>query len=546
VATGLVMAALAAAGCGGSSSAATGRVLIIGTTSSIDSLNPFVAIQAQAYNAFAMEYPQLVQYNPAQKLVGDWATRWTTSADGKTWTFHLKPGGKWSDGTPLTAADAAWTGNTLVKYRSGAAAVFAGAVAHVTSMAAPNRTTLVIHYNRAVGDVLSRLEQFFVLPEHVWDKHTGNDGADLKTFLPEQHLPTVAGGPYTITKYAETGATVFKPNPYFYGPRSHASAIVLQYYTNSTSMIADLDAGNLDFVDQVPFNAVAAVKRTHRFVVQESPGGDIANITFNSNPLKPRNRELLNPLVKEALEYATDRRAIASTVFRGYAVPWANLISAQSEGAGWVNPSVKPLPFDPAMANQILDSLGYKRGSGGIRIVPATSGRYAQPAHTMSYQVMVPTDLDFAGEREFQIIAQDWSQIGVRLSLLSGGDAQQAYEIETAGSYTKYDLALWDWSAYIDPDYMLSVLTRSQWDNLSDTGYNNPAYNAEYRRQATLSSFKERQRLVWTMERQVANARPYIQLVDEDLVTAHTKNWTGFHPALATYCKCYYTSPHPT
>ena len=131
-------------GCGGGSSAdsggggsTTGGILRVGTVNTIDSLNPFTAIESQSYNAFVMEYPQLVQYGPGPKLEGDWATSWSHSADGKTWTFKLKPGGKWSDGKPLTAADAAWTGNTIIKYQASATAALAGALTHVTSMDAP-------------------------------------------------------------------------------------------------------------------------------------------------------------------------------------------------------------------------------------------------------------------------------------------------------------------------------------------------------------------------------------------------------------------------
>ena len=134
------------------------------STSSTRSI-PFTAIESQSYNAFVMEYPQLVQYGPGAtgpKLEGDWATSWTTSSDGKTWTFKLKPGAKWSDGKPLTAEDAAWTGNTILKYKNGATALVAAALTHVTSMDAPNATTLVIHYDTAVGNVLSQLEQFWV------------------------------------------------------------------------------------------------------------------------------------------------------------------------------------------------------------------------------------------------------------------------------------------------------------------------------------------------------------------------------------------------
>ena len=93
-----------AGACGGSSSggssSGSGGILRIGTTNSVDSLNPFVAVNPQAVNAFSMEYPQLVQYSRDLKLEGDWAKSWSHSADGLTWTFHLIPNTTWSDGTP--------------------------------------------------------------------------------------------------------------------------------------------------------------------------------------------------------------------------------------------------------------------------------------------------------------------------------------------------------------------------------------------------------------------------------------------------------------
>ena len=546
-----------AAGCGGGGAAPAGGggtsggkvikggILRVGTISYIDSLNPFVALLSQSYNAFVMEYPQLVQYGPGPKLEGDWATSWSHSADGLTWTFHLKPGGKWSDGTPLTAADAAWTGNLIVKYAAGPTSLLAAALSHVKDMQAPNADTLVIHYTKPVANVLPQLEQFWVLPEHVWKKYAGNNGKDLKTFRPEQSLPTVAGGAYSITKFQEKGTTVYKPNPFFYGPKSNADAVAMTYYTNSTSMIADLQAGNIDFADQVPFSAIASLKSDSRFVLQSVPGDEVTNITLNTNPLKPKNRELLDPKLREALEYATDRNSIVKVIFAGHARPWANLLSLQS-GKFWLNPAIKPLPFDIGKANAILDSLGYKEGSDGIRVVPATTGTYAQPAHKMDYTVMVPDGLDFNGDRQFQIIANDWKQIGIQLHEQAGGDSGQAYGIETAGKYTKFDFATWDWAEYIDPDSQLSYMTRAQWYSWSDTGYNNPLFNKQYLQQATLIDPKARQALVWKMEAEVEHDRPYIQLVDEDIVTANDQSWTGFDANLGAYCKCYYTSPHKT
>src|SRR5262245_13958051 len=114
-----------AAGCGGGGSGTSeGGVFRYGFPGELDSPNPFVAQTLPGIAIRTAIYPELVQYDEKFQIVGDFASSWTTSADGKTWTFKTRTG-KWSDGQPLTAKDAAWTLNTIQKYRKGGAAQLA-------------------------------------------------------------------------------------------------------------------------------------------------------------------------------------------------------------------------------------------------------------------------------------------------------------------------------------------------------------------------------------------------------------------------------------
>src|SRR6185312_17477502 len=111
-----------ATGCGGSGSSGgskTGGTFRLGTASGIDSLNPFVAFNQDAYSTFEYIYPVLVQYDSKLHYAPFFAKSWHASNGGKTWTFKTQPNAKWSDGKPLTAADAAWTINTDIKYQNG-------------------------------------------------------------------------------------------------------------------------------------------------------------------------------------------------------------------------------------------------------------------------------------------------------------------------------------------------------------------------------------------------------------------------------------------
>src|SRR5437870_10012630 len=154
----------------------SGGVFRIGTSSRIDSLNPYVAFNQDAYATFQYIYPILVQYDSNLHFAPFFARSWKASKDGKTWTFKTQPNTKWTDGKPLTAADAAWTINTDIKYQGGGAANAAGLIAHIKHASAPNPTTLVVRYKAAPGNVLGQFQQFAILPEHVWSKHLGHKG----------------------------------------------------------------------------------------------------------------------------------------------------------------------------------------------------------------------------------------------------------------------------------------------------------------------------------------------------------------------------------
>ncbi len=523
------------------------KVLRIGTLFYVDTLNPLVGIETNDTTAYSMVYPQLVQYAPGPRLAGDWASSWTHTKNGLSWTFNLRKG-KWSDGTPLTAQDAVWTIRTVLKYKAGATSYVASTLEGVKRASAPNAQTLVITYSRPIAPVLANLAQFFILPEHIWSLQLGKNGRGLKEYRPQEHLPAVSGGPYTVTQFEQKGTTAFKPNSNFYGPKSKSAGVALTYYTNATAMTADMKRGNLDFIDALPYGAANALKGQNGTRVNFGDGTEVTNLGFNSNPKKTKNRELLSPRVKEALEIAIPRQQIVDIVFSGHAESWANILSPASRSEGWLNPAVKPLPYSPARANKILDALGYARGADGLRVVPATSGKLAQPEHAMSYQVIVPKDLDFNGDRQFQILATAFEKIGVKLNEKPGGDGAQAFELITApaGKYLSADMYTWYWHPYIDPSFNLSVVTKAEWYNNSDTGFDEPLYDSWWKKQSSLVNVKERRALVWKMEAYLAQKRPYIQLVVADAITAQSSGWTGFEPTLGGSCKCYYTAPHPS
>jgi peptide/nickel transport system substrate-binding protein len=358
----------------------------------------------------------------------------------------------------------------------------------------------------------------------------------------------VTGGAYTVKDYEKKGTTVFIPDPNFYGPKSNADAVALTYYTNSDSMIAELRQGNLDWIDQVPFNAVNAVKKSKGVKVNEWPGGEITNITWNSNPRKLKNRELLDPRVKKALSMCVDRDKMIQVVFSGYATKVESLVGHISP---LENPNLGPTKYNCAAANKALDKLGYKRGSDGIRVAPATSGKYAQGAHPMSYEIVTCTCTDFNSNRMFEIVKEGWAKLGVKATQHVGGDSTATYALETDAKcdapknigYSKFDIAMWDWIAGPEPDFQLSVVTKGQWCSWSDTGWDNPAYDKLYEKQGVTVNPAQRRAIIYKMQKMVYDAFVYTQLTNHVALDATSTKWTGFKNPLNAFSKAYYTSP---
>jgi peptide/nickel transport system substrate-binding protein len=507
------------AGCGGGSdSTGAGGTLRMGTSTNIDSLNPFVAINQPAYATFELIYPQLVQYDDKLAFAPDFATKWTTSADGKTWTFTTRKGAQWSDGKPMTAADAAFTFNTILKYAKTVASNQASTLSHLVKADAPDDTTLVLTYDKPVANVLSNLQQLPVLPQHVWEQYTTGKGKELKSFdnAPTTGHPVVSGGPFELTSYKKDQIALYKANPHWYGTKPKMDGFGLQYFSNEDAMVTALKSGSIDAVNGLPTTAVDTVKKAGK-TVNIAPGMEFHDWIFNSNPKKPKNRELLDPKVREAFESAIDRDKINQTAWLGYAKSGVSIIPPAS-GGGWTDESLSAVPFSLAKANSILDSLGYKKGADGVRVADG---------HPMSYQVIMPGE--GSSMRAFQIIQSDLAKVGVKIAARKL-DSSAAWDAIVApnGKYLDFDLAMWDWVPLVDPDFMLSAMTCGSYNAWNDSGYCNPAYDKLYDEQATATSDTQRHQMVDQMQQILYRDKPYVVLGYNDVIDAFDKTWTGF------------------
>ena len=500
---------------------ASGGHLIIGTTSNIDTLNPFVTFQQNTYAAFEYIYPQLAQFDSKTfEIKPDFAESWEQSSDHLTWTFHTVPDATWSDGEPLTANDAAWTMNTILKYGDGPAASLIGTLAYVKTAEATDDNTLVVTYSAPAANVLQELQGLSILPQHVWEQYATGDGKALRQFPnePTADQPLASGGPFIMADYKKDQVAIFQTNPDFYGPKPLIDGFGLQYFSNDDAMVAALQSDQIQAAINVPPTAMATLQANDSITAYEGPGMQLRDFIINSSSEKTANLELLDPSVRLAMEYAIDRETISKTAWLGFAEPGSTIVPA---GAGDWHAPIEPLPFDVAKANSILDTAGFTKGSDGVRVANG---------HPMSYTVLFAADETGAGDSAFRIIQDGFQQIGIEITQRKmDNNAVNNAILGDDNTYNKFDLAMWDWYACCPvPDFILSVMQCSQWGGWSDTGYCNPRYDELFDGQQLANDQADRLKMVYAMQKIVYDDRPYIILSYDEQLNAWSNAWTGF------------------
>ena len=425
----------------------------------------------------------------------------------------------------------------------------ASAVTHVTKVDAPDPNTVVFHYDTAVGNVLPAISGLYMLPKHMWEKYTGNNGKDLKTFLPENHLPIVSGGPFQMTQYQKKGTSVFKPNPGFWGDKPHVDAAALVYYTNSDSMIADLKSGQISAVDQVPYTTVNALK------IGERPQADRLSLRrvhqhhLELEPVQAAEPRAARPAGEEGAVDVRGSQQIIYVIYQGNA-ELANQSILGPFGATGRARTTRSSSTTATRPTRCSTSSATRRGPTYPR-----GACHHRPVRPAGAQDVVPDhgagSLDFNGDREYQIVPTasssgrqgDGAGRWRRHRGIRDRDGQHLRRVEEEG-YSKFDIALWDWFSYPDPDFQLSVATTGQWCSWSDTGYSNPAYDQMYSKQGTLVDPAQRKTLVQQMDKLISDQWIYTYLVNEKGISAQTLGWGGFRPVLAGYNYHYLTDPY--
>ena len=500
-------------------------VFTVGMLSDVDSLNPFTGVLAESYEIFQLQYATLMQpssadFTPAPGL----AESWEESADGKTWTYTLRPDLVWSDGTPLTANDVAYTFNRILEGRYEQRN-YGNYVRNITSVEATDDRTVVMTV-RAPSPIMERLA-VYILPEHVW---SGVDAKAVKSFANEpEGEPLVGSGPFLVAE-RRTGQFIrLVANDNYYAGRPKVDELVFRIYNNPDALGQALIKGEVDFATGLTADVFSTLEGQEGITTYAGDYSGFNELAFNmgaatadGKPIGDGNPHLQDQKVRLAISHAIDRQQMVDKILNGYGTPGSTIIPPLYTTLH-IDPGTQT--YDPALANQILDDAGYAMGPDGVRVGP--------DGVPMKYRLFVRTDSD-SSVKSGEYFKSYLAAIGIEAEI-KPVDENALFEIIGRG---EFDMFEWGWVVEPDPDYQLSTFTcakRSYEDggeiyaDLSDSFYCNEEYDQLYAAQSEETDQAARGEIVKQMQQILYDAVPYVVTYYYDNLEAYRSDrFTGF------------------
>ena len=488
----------AAVSAGSSASAASNSTLRVASDTQITTFNPFLSYYDGELAIIGNIYPSLTSIDEQGKPIPYLADSWTTSPDKLTWTFKIHPGLKWSDGKPITAADAAWTFN-LIMHNSVAATSNGSLVANFAKVTAPDATTLVITTKKPQANMLYLsipVSGIAIVPQHIWQSHVN----DLKAYR-NMDFPVVGYGPWILSGNVTNQYATLKANKSFFLGAPGFDTLISQYFSNSDAAVAALRSGQLDQIGGLTAPQFGALKSESNITTYQQNSSGWTALEINSGaktrtgkPMGTGNPILADPTVREAIALAINRQELVRKVLDGDGVSGAGYLPPGYPQWWWQPSAGDRLDYNPAKANQILDAAGYTKGSDGIRTDPQTG-------KPLNFRFGIHSD--DAGDAAIAPYIQEW------LKAVGIGTTVQPMSFDQLNvnlSKGDWDMLMDGWSTGADPTYLLSIQTCATLpldDGTSgntDAFYCNPAYDKLFNQQVTEFDQAQRSQTVDQMQ----------------------------------------------
>ena len=446
------------------------------------------------------------------------ATSWEVSKDGRAITFHLRKGLYFSDGTPFTAEDVAFTMRRLLDpqthsptgdaFRSGEGSA---------SVEAPTADRAVITFPAPVAGLERLFDQVAILSAHS----------------PKKEMAVL--GAYYVSDYKPGAYLVLRRNPNYWKrdstgrPLPYIEVIRLDIQRNREIELMRFRRGELDLINRLDAEQFDHLRRENPAVTRNAGTGlDAEEFWFNQSPAAPlpdiKKEWFRTTEFRRAVSLAINREDLCRIVFLGYAKPAFGPVSPSNQF--WFNPALPAPKYDPQGALRLLEQAGFRFQNGVLK------DRAGNPVAF----TLVTNSGNAVREKMAAMIQQDLSQIGIRMTVVT---LDFPSLIERMTRTLDYDACLLGLvNTDLDPNGQMTVWLSSGENHQWNPSQKAPAtpWEAEIdklmREQASSLSEKQRKAKFDRVQQIVAEQQPFIYLVNKDVLTAVSPAVVGAAPAV--------------
>lgn len=489
----VAMAAGVLAGCG-----KAGKALILAQPLDPTGLDPALGTDSAAINLYSLVYDTLVMYKPGDKLelTGALAETWTISSDGLTYTFNLRKGVKFTDGTPFDAEAVKFNLDRQLdatnEFHTAEMTFAANIFSQMESYKVVDANTFEIKLKKVFPGFIEQLTSY------------GAGGiaspTAVKKFGKDYFKNPVGTGAFVLSEWKKDDQLIFKGNKNYWNGAPKVAQLIVRTIPESTTQLAELKSGgiNVTFYGLNDNDMVEAAKDTN-VTVKSLPALSSYNVHF-----RMWKKPFSDLRLRQAVAYAVNKENIAKFVLQGHAAPATGVMPK----ASWAAYSTEPYPYNPEKAKQLLAEAGYP--NGGLKVSLLTNPHMQPAAEAMQ------SDLEKVG-------------FVVELQRTEGG----AFWAQLPTDVGDMIMDNW-WLPNGDPDYLLGAMFHTSGiEKQSNVDrYSNPAVDALLDQAVSETDQAKRAALYSQVQELVAKDEPNVPLYYLDNLYAYRNEvkGLGFYP----------------
>ena len=303
-------------------------------------------------------YAQSILYDTLVSITEDGyegclAESWTISEDGKIYTFKIRDGVTFSDGTVCDANAILANFNAIIENKNRH--TWLEMMNLLVGVSAPDDHTFVIELSEAYYPMLTELgciRPFAMISPNCMINGSTKDGVS----------GYIGTGPYVLTDFETDQYAVFERNENYWGEKPEIERITVKVIPDNQTRIMALESGEIDLIfgkNMLDADAISQYVDSDKFEVALSDPTSTRHIVLNTT-----NEILSDTAVRQALQHATNRTAISEGIFYGLEQPADTLYAAT---VPYCDVELTPYEYSTETASSMLDEAGWIMGSSGIR-----------------------------------------------------------------------------------------------------------------------------------------------------------------------------------